>query len=520
MPASQFVQQLNALLAQLPHDDSGLGPSHPKAGRGSSAANQAARSKRRLCLAVSAGPDSTALAQLWHRNYRHFESRVDVFLGHVHHHLRAEESDRDLEACRLLAERLRLPLIVAHRRVDTVRARDGGSVETVARDLRLDAFGEWSLRYGIEAVITAHHADDQAETVLDRVLRGTGIRGLGGMLSVRPLSPPATGQLWRPLLSTSRSDLRTFLEREGVSARADDSNQDWRHQRNRIRHELLPLLETYNPQVSRHLNALAKDARAARDDLDHRTVVALEAVQFGRNCARVATAVLDRWSSIERQVLAGPLLDRIWERLSGQTLGLNRDQIEHWIDALQPQGPAAYDLPHGWIVERAGPWVAIFPRALTIDLEADAAARRIPLSEREPTPVTWADAVLLPHTELTPPHTSPWSWGPSWDPTEDSAIDLCVRPARPTDRLEMDGWHASVTELLRSAGIPRSLRGRFPVVVDRNQDIALWLPGVRASARTGPARFSFEPQSDSDLARLLFSTIPASILAQKNSSER
>jgi tRNA(Ile)-lysidine synthase len=213
----------------------------------------------RVAVALSGGADSVALL-LALREIAKTEGFRVAGAAHLNHQLRGADSDADEQFCRGLAEKLRVPIEVE--RVDVARlARDtGGSIEHAAHVARYDFFDRAAARLDATAVAVAHTKDDQAETFLLRLLRGAGPRGLSGM-------HPCAGIVVRPLLDTSRSDVRHFLRAQDVAFREDASNADIAIPRNRIRHELLPLLETrFAPGI---VDVLDREAAIAREDAEY-----------------------------------------------------------------------------------------------------------------------------------------------------------------------------------------------------------------------------------------------------------
>jgi tRNA(Ile)-lysidine synthase len=219
----------------------------------------------RIVAAVSGGSDSTALIVALNSLRR--KKKLELAAAHANHALRGEESDADERFVRDLCERLKVPL-VCRRLAVPLRAteRDEG-IEATARDLRQQFFADAARELGAKFVATAHTADDQAETVLHRIIRGTGLAGLAGIPSARKLASSVV--LIRPLLSLRRWDIVEFLAAVGQEFREDHSNRDRAFTRNRLRHELLPYLtEQFNPQVTDALGRLATLAAEAQTVVD------------------------------------------------------------------------------------------------------------------------------------------------------------------------------------------------------------------------------------------------------------
>jgi tRNA(Ile)-lysidine synthase len=212
-----------------------------------------------MVVAVSGGPDSVALLRLLQR----LPSR-SLIVAHLNHQLRGAESNADEDFVRSLRGNQNGEWLVRCDRVDVaaVATAAGKNLEAVARRVRY----EWLVRVardtGARWVATGHTADDQAETILHRLLRGAGLKGLRGIAPRRELAPGI--DLVRPLLPVTRSRIVAFLEQIGQPYRTDSSNADVRFSRNRIRHELLPLLaRDYNSGIVSALCRLAEQADAA-----------------------------------------------------------------------------------------------------------------------------------------------------------------------------------------------------------------------------------------------------------------
>jgi tRNA(Ile)-lysidine synthase len=197
-----------------------------------------------VLVAVSGGPDSMALLHVLAR----LSPKLGVRLAAhgVDHGLRPE-APRELERAQALAHRLGVPM-----ETTCVEVTPGGNLQARAREVRYWALREAARAVGAERIATGHHADDRAETVLMRLLQGSGLRGLGCL-------PARQGELIRPFLRARRQDVVAHLLRHRIEAAQDPSNTNSRFLRTRVRGEVLPLLEGLSPAVVTHLNALADD---------------------------------------------------------------------------------------------------------------------------------------------------------------------------------------------------------------------------------------------------------------------
>jgi len=186
---------------------------------------------------------------------------------HVNHQLRGAESAADATWCRQQCKTLAIPLEVLTCDTALVAAETGEGIEAAARDLRYQLLTTAAEQTGVRYLATAHTRDDQVETVLFRVLRGTGLRGLAGIPRTRSLTPSIT--LIRPLLESSRAMVTGYLSDLGQEYRSDSSNAKTQFTRNRLRHELLPLLRAqYNSELDGALVRLARQAEQSQQALE------------------------------------------------------------------------------------------------------------------------------------------------------------------------------------------------------------------------------------------------------------
>lgn len=200
-------------------------------------------------VALSGGADSVCLLLTLLE-----QGRVGA-AAHCNFHLRGEESNRDEAFVRHLCDEKHVPLYVKHFDTEREAAQSGESIEMAARRLRYAWFEQLIRDHALEGVAVGHHQEDNAETLLLNLVRGTGLQGLQGM---QPLSHKQGFCIYRPLLSYSKADILAYLKERGQTYVTDSTNADTHYRRNKIRHEVLPLLRTMNPQVVSALNQMAQ----------------------------------------------------------------------------------------------------------------------------------------------------------------------------------------------------------------------------------------------------------------------
>jgi tRNA(Ile)-lysidine synthase len=220
----------------------------------------------RICVAISGGADSVALLLTLHAANAAKRDSLGVGLSaaHVHHGIRpAAESDADLQFVEDLCIQLDIPLHIHHADIPARASQTRETLEEAARTVRYHFFHTLIASGHADAVLTAHTLDDQAETVLMKLLRGAWTEGLSAIHPVVsvPLPNQKTGKILRPFLQTRRSEIEAYLHALNQPWREDSTNADTVYTRNRIRHELLPQMRTFNPSIDQTLANLAELAR-------------------------------------------------------------------------------------------------------------------------------------------------------------------------------------------------------------------------------------------------------------------
>jgi tRNA(Ile)-lysidine synthase len=304
-----------------------------------------------VVLAVSGGPDSVAMMRAAVAVKEQAGGAGRLFAAHLNHGIRPDEAAADEAWLRELCGQLNVPLEVGHSNVLALAETVGDGLEAAARQARYDFLQTTAEKLGARFVAVAHTADDQVETILHRILRGTGVTGLAGMPRTRPLSPTVT--LVRPLLHVQHDDVLAYLARLGQDFCVDATNTDVRHTRNRLRHELLPLLRgRFNPDVHQALLRLATQAEETQQLLSTLTgdlaqkSVRHSAQAFEIDCAPLAT---------QPPLLVRELCKTSWTSAGWplQDMGFNQwQQLAELVQSDASDGPI--NLPAGVRAERRG----------------------------------------------------------------------------------------------------------------------------------------------------------------------
>ena len=415
-----------------------------------------------LLVAVSGGPDSTALlaalAELASGR------GLGLTAAHVDHGLRGAEGAAEADAVAALATRLGVPFV---RCAVTVSA--GPDLEARARRARYQALARVAQEVGARRIVTGHTQDDQVETVLLRLLRGAGRRGLGAMR-------PARGRLLRPLLAATRADVRRFLAERGHGFAVDRTNADLRHARNRVRRLLVPLLRAeFNPRLGPALAALAE---RLRDEDDF-----LAAAAAGR----------------ARELVAG---EHLRTAVAKEPPALARRIVRSWLERGARRGVGAMHVARVLALSagRARGAVAI-PGPARVVREGEVLVRR---PGRAATPSSFAFEIGPGRTVVHP--AGGWrvafsaarargagearAAGVAHALFDADALPggLVLRSPAPGDRVRLlAGGTRKLQDVLVDAKVPRETRALLPVLAAGAE--ILWVPGLArgAGAPVGPA---------------------------------
>jgi tRNA(Ile)-lysidine synthase len=419
--------------------------------------------KRPVVVAVSGGIDSVVVAHAVHAlGYR-------VVLAHVHHGLRGKDADRDAQLVEEMAREWNCPVHVVEIGDDLNEPSSGESMQDRARRLRYAGLEHVAREVGSEVIITGHHRDDQAETVLLQLLRGTGPDGLAGMPAVRFLSTDSPVRLLRPLLSQSRDRIRAYAETAGLAWREDRSNESDVYLRNAVRRRVLPLLDDVAGGES--ADRIARAAELLRQYLDSDLDALTEALLRGACRPLPGGGVLIEERVLEPlpEVWKGRLiLSALEQHLPAATR--SRATVDRALELLLRQTGRSVPLEGGAMWRERGGLALVPERPLPPPASLAVAA-----------PVEW-DGTLFRLDPVSGPYTEDGPGGVILD-ADRLPPALTIRAWSAGDRLQPRGMSGSrkVKDLLVDARVAAHSRARSPVVAT-GVDV-VWVVGIRADRR-------------------------------------
>jgi tRNA(Ile)-lysidine synthase len=436
-----------------------------------------------VVVGVSGGPDSTALL-LGLQTLAHELGIECLVAAHLDHGLRGEAARADRDFVLALATRLGCRFQEARASDLEERAR-GRGIEAAAREARYEFLLDVAEEAGASVVAVAHTATDQAETVLLRILRGAGLRGLGAMPASRRLARGSRVRLIRPLLSVSRSEVLEYVAARAVEAREDAMNKDPRFARTRVRHELLPRArELVNPAAERALGRVARAARAAARVLEKAASSVLHDASAG-----AGDGSLDETVTLARAALAAApeavlevALARVLRRLVPERLA--RVHVRALVRLVR-RGGGAVALPRGLEARLEAERLVVGPAAAP-RIPSEPGAPELPLAV--PGRALDAPSGLIFEARVVAAPDSPDFSGD--DPALVAHLDraraqgrLAVRRRRAGDRFVPLGSSGATTlkRFFIDRKIPREERARIPIVT--LDDLPIWVVGERIDDR-------------------------------------
>ncbi|HQX51664.1 MAG TPA: tRNA lysidine(34) synthetase TilS [Planctomycetaceae bacterium] len=305
---------------------------------------------RSVLLAVSGGRDSMALLH----GVVHLRQSLEIqelVVAHLNHGLRGEFGQRDAELVSVACDALNVHVVILDCKAGELAKLSRGSLEEAARNARYEYLQTLAQQRGLPLIATAHHASDQAETVLHNILRGSGLRGLKGIPERRRLN--GSVELIRPMLTIKADVIADYVQWRGIAFTCDETNADNDFTRNRIRHQLIPLLQDdFNVRIADSLVRLAEQSQELLEGLDALADEVLAMATLERNLNVCRLDVMKLQSHAEPVIRHA--LTVLWIRQDWPRRDLSRNHLRRLTSMLTDGVQSAIDLPGGVRAELRG----------------------------------------------------------------------------------------------------------------------------------------------------------------------
>jgi tRNA(Ile)-lysidine synthase len=421
-----------------------------------------------VLVAVSGGPDSVALLYFLAHIAEVYDLTLIAF--HLDHEIRGAAAQEDARFVEELAYKLQVPVIIRAVDVPALAQQEKRSLEEAAREARYRLMDELAAEQQCNRVALGHHADDQVETFLMRLVRGAGLDGLRAMLPVR-------GRYIRPFIELTKDEILAFLEENNLPYRTDASNEDTSILRNKLRHELIPLLESYNPRFKGSILTTIEVVRADHTHLDELTErIFGELGEFEDNTVRVPVqGVLAQAVSIRRR-----LIRRCIRQVKGDLYGIEFKHIEAIINGLE-SAPARIEveLPGNIIIFSEYEWLVCAPR----DMYAPPRVVPILLEVPGTNKIDELDIVIDARYETPAELVFGQNGGIAHLDADTLPGTLRVRTRKPGDTFRPLGMtgEKKLQDFFVDEKVPRRKRDNVPIVAA--DDTIVWVAGFRIDER-------------------------------------
>ena len=434
---------------------------------------------QQLVIGVSGGPDSLTLLHLLTRLRDEYDLQLRA--AHLNHQLRSD-ADADSDFVARAAASWNVPCTVERADVETFARENKLSIEEAGRRARYEFFA----RLG-GSVAVAHNADEQAETVLMHFLRGSGVGGLRGMLPKNSNQWAVSSNQWviRPLINVTRKEIEAYCLQHNLQPRIDSTNTDTTYFRNRLRHELLPSLETYNPNIREILCRVAEVSSGDYDLLRGVIQTAWDAVTISPADSDLVAFDLAKWRALPLAVQRA-LLRQAVQQLRSDSRDVDFvpiDNAARWIASAQSGGTA--DLLAGLCARVSGSILKICEWQ-TLSPVSSLTSVSLPLNE----------TIHFGEWQITATVLDAWSLEEIASNADSSVAyldgsfeSLTIRARRAGDRFEplgMNGKTIKLSDFMINQKIPMEDRDQLPILVD-GEDV-LWVCGYRLSERAKVSR--------------------------------
>ncbi len=412
-----------------------------------------------VLVAFSGGADSSVLLHLLKKHHK-----GKIFAAHVNHMIRGAEADRDEEFCREVCERLDIPLFVLKKDIPAYAEQIGASVETAARAARYDFFDSLMEEHGIPLLATAHNANDNLETLIFNITRGTGLSGACG---IPPTRKCKNGTVVRPILMMSREQILEYCEKYGISYVTDSTNLDTDYTRNKIRASVIPALKEINPSAVSNASRMCASLRE-----DEYCLCSMSDWFCEQQMNDDASFDIDKLLGSPAAV-ANRALISLYASVSG---GKSLEYVH--INAVREL--CKKGVPHSRTSLPAGIDACIENGALHLIAAAEKPTPSdeffLTLSETE-TVISQINAQIIignSHNSKNIYKTSI----PMYLDFDKICGTLNVRNRRPSDKIRIHGVNKSVKKLLCDRHVPLDVRYRLPMICDGDTVIAIPTVGV------------------------------------------
>ena len=421
--------------------------------------NKLVKKGNSVVLGVSGGADSICMLKLLSDLQKRLG--ISLYVLHINHMIRGEEADQDAAFVKKICTKFKVPHRVINVDVPALAEREGLSEEEVGRYVRYDEFSKYAYEVGATKIAVAHNSNDNAETVLMNLARGTGIKGLGGIPPKREMED-ANGnvvEVIRPILCLSRKEIEYYLKENEIEYRNDSTNDSTDYTRNKIRLEIMPLLENINDNAMQNITNASNELADTSDYIEKDVDEAYEEFVTEEDGKLFLS---DESFAIDPIVLTG-VIRKMIENIAGKLKDITRIHVGDVVSLSEKQVGKKIDLPYSIVAEREYEGISMFSESN--ETESETKNKEVIISFEEDD---------FDRTSIEELKYTKWL-------DYDKIDDVVVRTRQKGDYIVIDGDGATkkLKKYFIDEKIPRRERDEVLLVADGNH--ILWVVGYRIS---------------------------------------
>ncbi|MBO5883806.1 MAG: tRNA lysidine(34) synthetase TilS [Clostridia bacterium] len=424
-----------------------------------------------ILVGFSGGADSSALLHMLVRYGK--DNGTPIYAAHVNHGIRGEEADRDQRFCEETAEKLGVTLFSTRLDIPSIAKEEGKSVETAARDARYAFFEEIMKKHSIPLLATAHNANDNLETILFNLARGCGLSGICGIPLTRNCS---SGIVIRPIIKLSKEEILVYCKENNISYVTDSTNTDTKYTRNKIRSDIIPLLNEINMSA---VESAGRTSESLRDDLAYLNEIT---EQFLSEACEDKLCTVDAKKIANCHVaIANRAIMTLYSKMSnGNTLeNIHVRAIREFAEKAVPH--SSLDLPHKVCAVIENGMLCFVKREELVAIKEKREGYFIELHEGE-NPISQTKAEII----IGNSHSKRNVYKKFIQLHLDSATingAVFARERRAGDKICINGMSKSLKKMLCDLKIPLEERSRLPIIFDENGILAVPFVAIRDGAK-------------------------------------
>lgn len=418
-----------------------------------------------ILVGVSGGADSVCLLHALRSVQEEFD--IQLAVAHLNHGIRGEEAERDAVFVKELCKKWGIPCFCKQEDIPALSKKEGISEETAGRLARYRFFHKLCVREGFSKIATAHNRDDQAETMLMRVLRGTGIAGMGGIRYIR------TDGVIRPLLNVERRQVEAYCSENGLNYLTDSTNAEETYTRNKIRHQLLPLIKReFNPNITETLAVMAENMAEDGDFLNSYAKRLYQRINTPAPARKPVVLDIESLKMVIKSIRSRLILFAAKDAM-GKDYSLERCHIEAVDQLIKKENGAAVDLPGGLRVAVRYGWLAFETRDEQQSIKEQTAFGEIQYELELGKRYEIGEMGMILELCQMPVSLTESQMLVDYDKVKE--LPLQIRNRRQGDRIAVyqDGRERKLKDFLIDAKIPVWKRGGIPLLCSGDKVIAV-----------------------------------------------